>query len=247
VFVTVCPSCGEEETLTDRELGRPVQCPHCGEFYLTGDTPSGSSHVIQQVLTTRLTSPHRCQHPRCRWSIDIPVGRRECTISCPGCGYPTSVYAVVYRCTGCQAILESPANLLTRTAPRPHYLREEEPSSPRSRHETCPACRRSVPVPFDVVDRRSRLPLQLDEFQFACPNCRKRLQSGKRHAGLRAVCPECLYVVSVPRYGEAETEMMPRAADPRETLSIGGDYACPHCGNHIPVRSAACPVCSRKV
>jgi len=247
VFVTVCPNCGAEETLTDRMRGRSVECPHCGEFYLPSETPSHSGRVIEHGRTTRLTSPHFCQHPRCRCPIEVGIGRREYTIACPGCNHPTSVYAVVYRCPVCQTILESPANLLTRTAPRPLYLREEEPSAPRSRNETCPACRRSVVVPFDVTERRSRLPLQPEEFQFACPNCGERLQSEKRHVGLRTVCPACLYIVSMPRYGEAETETMPRVADPREALSPCGDYACPHCGNHIPVRSAACPVCSRKV
>ena len=242
MFLAVCPFCGHDQECLGAPGGRVIICRQCQDDY-----EAETAAVAERgPVAAKLTSPHFCQH--CRYPIHLSVGRREWTLPCPDCQCKTSIYAVVYHCPGCQAMLESPANLLTRTAPRLTYLHDDDaPPSLRQRSEKCPACARSVVVPFDVAVVRSKRALEEDEFQFSCPSCRASLEALKQHAGMRIVCPACLYIITVSRYGEAQAAVTTHAADPREAIARSADYACPHCANHIPVRAAVCPVCSRKV
>jgi hypothetical protein len=95
-----------------------------------------TSSWYAKLLAVR-TSPYQCQHPRCSWPRNDPVGRQAATVDCPSCGNKTSVYAILHACPRCRRLLESPARSAgTKT--------------------TCPGCTKPLCVPKDGVlkDRR---------------------------------------------------------------------------------------------
>ncbi len=146
---------------------------------------------------------------------------------CPACGNKTSVYAVLHRCSVCGRDLESPSGQAGREA-------------------TCPACTHALLVPHDVL--RTEAPDPPDEAWFGidCPNCPGELVARKEDAGAWVVCPHCLVPLTVPNWGHPLERKRPaKAHDLQEALHQSGETLCPHCQNHIPIRSATCPFCGR--
>jgi hypothetical protein len=185
-----------------------------------------------QAVSTLLTSRYLCQHPDCGEPIEQATGLPRSTLICPACSRPTSAYAVLYRCGGCQAFLETP---------RPVTGGPVTPPAQR-----CPNCRRDNVVPQDVLQRRGETFLGTDAFGVSCPNCAARLQTEKRYARARAVCPCCLFVIRVPEYGSAAALPPHRAADPVEALGRGGSSRCRHCHQAVPTRARLCPFCGER-
>jgi hypothetical protein len=247
-----CPICDREQIVESSWCDDDIECCFCGGVFNTEPSAPGESArnyylTNRGALTTRLTSPHYCQHPRCRFPIEVPIGRREATLTCPDCNCRTSVFAVVYRCPGCQAILESPATIATRNVMPVFLSSEVTATTPPERHERCPACGRDVAVPFDLLEPwRVDKKLDSDAYRLRCPNCAGELMTLRKHAGLRAVCPACLYIVTVPRFGPHRSEPA-LAHTALAALSDSADEPCPECGTRIPKRARSCPFCQATI
>jgi len=176
----------------------------------------------------RLVEKHRCQHSTCKHALPLAIERSEATVVCPACRNATSVYALVFRCELCAALLESPRVL--------HGVAR-----------SCPACTRSIRVPQLELRDRPPWPDHPDYFACDCPSCQGRLVARRGDVGERAVCSHCRVIVVVPSYGTSLRAPSPVVDDPRDVLHSHGTVLCANhtCGAHIPVEVNACPICKQ--
>src|SRR5262249_4347606 len=161
MLLLTCPFCRWPLLLPDHRLGLTHRCVNCNEEYDTSKVSDAaqlslttSRTILPNVgvsprratatataqekpktpataggLLSQLTSPHACQH--CEGPLEA-IGRRRASVPCPTCQRPTGVHAVLYNCSNCGELLESPARQkgqLTR----------------------CPACSEQLTVPSDIL------------------------------------------------------------------------------------------------
>ncbi len=176
---------------------------------------------------SRLMIPHRCCH--CEGELPATGRRHTTNCSCPHCHRPASVYAVLFHCPECDALLESP-------------LRQV------GAYGRCPVCHDSLIVPSDLLFNDDRVHPDHTWFAFACPGCRLRLQSPPSGANKTAVCPHCLHVLTVPAGGEAvvfaplpaEKPLVPTPSEPQRRcggcglLTAARGRECHNCGAAMP-------------
>jgi hypothetical protein len=175
---------------------------------------------------THLTAPHLCSH----CEAELPAtGQRRSNRTCPGCQRPTSVYAVLYRCPNCDALLESPS-------------RQQEA---RGR---CPVCNDFLMVPCDVLFNDGREPPDHTWFAFPCPSCHQELRSPPAGANRSAVCPHCWRVVPIPKGGDGIVPNPVRPdPEPVEWLQAERTRPCPVCGLVMAARGRVCRGCGSPI
>ena len=197
MVIVGCPTCGWPLVLPDRRQGIYFCCLNCEHGFDTGTASVLSRRVAQNecpappppaasrdgLVETRLTSAHQCFH--CRETLPA-IRQRRTNLDCPHCGRLTSVYAVLFHCPECDALLESP------------LARQGETGR-------CPACREHLTIPSDVLFNDGREQPVHTWFVFPCPGCRWALHSRSADARKSAVCPHCLYPLVIPLAGEAAT------------------------------------------
>lgn len=232
----VCPNCTCPLKVPGFITQATIRCPGCAQFFELnrGFRPNTQVAQVQpaakeataspsQPPTPTLTSPHRCQH--CRWPIECSIGTRKATVVCPGCNNKTSVYAVIYLCSKCALMLESPAALVGQKA-------------------TCPGCSNVMLVPHDVLLEEPPVAADNSFFTCECPSCLGQFIANKADVGVGAVCPHCLVTLAVPRWGEHLEEAVPDGLqDPLASLHESKSVRCPKCHTQIPARAEACPLC----
>ncbi len=219
-----CPRCHKRLGLPDYVLDRVnVRCPFCEQYFQ--DEPKKRRREVNPPRAHRgepsrpqLTSPHPCH--QCHRDLTSPTGHRRCTVICPACQLPTSVYAVIHYCLNCGALLESPSRRQGTEAP-------------------CPVCARSLTVPQDFLFHDREEAADETTFGFPCPHCRRALQTSPRHAGETAVCPHCLRPSVVPPCGYL-VEVRGRSP------TAGTTRPCGFCELEIPTRAPFCPHCGKE-
>jgi DNA-directed RNA polymerase subunit M/transcription elongation factor TFIIS len=198
MVIVGCPTCGWPLVLPDCRRGTYFCCLNCEHGFDTGTASVLSRKAAQNerevratpspitnacLVSTQLTSPHQCHH--CHESLPA-IHQRRTDIHCPHCSRRTSVYAVLYHCPECGAVLESP------------LARQGETGR-------CPACREHLTIPSDVLFNDGREKPDHTWFVFPCPGCRWALHSRSADARKSAVCPHCLYPLVIPLAGETAT------------------------------------------
>jgi hypothetical protein len=235
MILAACPYCYHGQTITEDQWGDTVKCPVCANFFdtdtpelvpspVTDATPPEVPRVIPKGYATSLTAPHVCH--QCSDPLNVPTGVSRSTILCPWCHRKTSIYAVIHYCPWCQCLLESPERRSGGLDP-------------------CPACKRKVRIPRNVLLKRGTTPPEGERYAFPCPACSGGLEAQTQHAGETAVCPHCLKALQVPPCGEA----LVRFAGPRnvaEVVGRGANTRCPTCHQLIPCLATTCPYCVRK-
>lgn len=226
-----CARCYRRLGLPDYVLNSvTVRCPFCDHTF-EGEPRKGGQFVISSPARgagrspssaadpcadgPHLTAPHPCH--QCHGDLPAPTGRRRCTVCCPSCRLPTSVYAVLHYCLGCNALLESPSRCQGTEA-------------------RCPACATPLTVPRDFLFHDPGQPEDETPFGFRCRHCRRELHAALRHAGETAVCPHCLRPSVVPPCGYAVAIRPARAPS-------GTTRPCGFCELEIPTRAPFCPHC----
>jgi len=251
MLLLTCPFCRWPLLLPDHRLGLTHRCVNCGEEYDTSKVSDAaqlslttSKSILPNMgvsprrataqdkpktptasgLLSQLTSPHLCQH--CEGPLEA-IGRRRATATCPTCQRPASVHAVLYNCSNCGELLESPARQkgqLTR----------------------CPACSEQLTVPSDILFNDAREEPDGTWFEFPCPWCRTMLRSKQCFAGTTAVCPHGLHTFAIPHSGDPISTPADLTHDPREVLHRYTERRCRNCGLSMPSTATRCPHCDRQ-
>jgi hypothetical protein len=170
----------------------------------------------------------------CQGAIPRALGRRRATVLhqpdrtlrpdlVDNCR--TDIYAALYRCPGCHAILETP---------RYQW----------GGHVSCPLCHAGFTAPFDDVLHRHEGDVREGAvFRFSCPACGKSLRcdtvrQGEPTRDLPVVCVHCHDLVTVPAAG---FPVVTRDA----TDARSPEHRCPNpaCHQMIPGDCTVCPLC----
>jgi hypothetical protein len=145
----------------------------------------------------------------------------------------TDVYAAIYHCPRCLALLETP-----------NYQWGAEVVCPVA---TCGA---AFTAPRDDVLHRWEGDAQEGTtFLFPCPACGgdlrcDTLRDGLPTTGLIVVCThaDCLHCIEVPS-GGSQVERLPGAMDPIQAVRTTAERRCPGCNNLVPANAVPCPMC----
>jgi len=228
----LCPYCYQPQAVGDEQAAGPIRCPACGNFFdadapavVVGDAAAALPPPVHapERLATRLTAPHTCH--QCKGAFPEPSGLPRSTRVCPLCHKKTSVYARIYFCPECRALLESPA-------------------ATEGRRVKCPACERTVTVPRELAFRGREGDFDAAWFAYPCPACDQLLHSRRDCAREVTFCPACRQVCAVPDHGFAEAQRQPHLLDERQAVVRGPMRRCPRCRMSIPRHGRACPYCS---
>ena len=143
----------------------------------------------------------------------------------------TDVYAALYHCPKCLAMLETPRYQWGQVV-------------------CCAvdACKATFVAPRDdLLHRQQGDAKEGMPFDFPCPACGgslrcDTLRDGQPTTGLAAVCVHCHHVIAVPASGE-QVVRTPAALDPIQAVRSVVERRCRGCNSLVPANAVPCPVC----
>ncbi len=234
--VVQCPHCCFPLIMPSDRVGAQFTCLRCETTYDTGRASAAALEIqmpeappepeAHSCPATRLTRPHICSRHNCNGQ-QTATGQRVTTVRCKACEQPTSIYAVLFRCEECDALLESPRCRI-------------------GKQEHCPDCAEFLTVPGEDLFNDEREQPDHDWYSFECIHCRTRQCSHRRNAGKQEVCPECYRVFEVPPSGQP---VLPPPSLPGDGLGSSPPSVsrhCPKCGSSMPKQAIVCRACGRQ-
>lgn len=169
-----------------------------------------------------LTAAHLCTQQHCQeeWQDTEgraqPINRWVADVVCPHCQGTSSLFAILHRCRGCGAELESP-------------------SATAGEEFRCPGCGVLDIIPGNWLHSLDDPTWIAEEcFQVQCPDCHRDWIAERKHSRRRVVCRNCH--TNFPLLsGQAIRDHRPHTQEKR--------LLCRSCQTHIPVNVTACPIC----
>ncbi len=242
-----CPTCRWLLVLPERKVGVAFCCLNCEHNFDTSTAPvvhvgpgrgnppapaapgaRESPIEAERAARTVLSRSHLCSHPGCERELTA-IGKRNATRECPHCHQPTSIYAILHRCSECDVLLETPRRCMGSMI-------------------RCPVCMEQITVPAEALFNDERKLPDHTWLGFRCHGCGAPLQCPSSEARKEAVCPQCQRVLTIPVAGE-------RVAASPAGLAIDGHHGlhtqltrtCPGCNRPSPRQSVACRHCGGRL